>query len=160
MPYEWIKSDQAGRTLHLWPYRSLPRKGMVWFIGATAALIALPLLVLLGSPVLWGLLPFLTATIAAIYWALSRSYQDGEILEILVLSYGQTHLTRHGPRRKYAEWQANPHWVTVNLAAVGGPVPQYLTLKGNGREVELGAFLTPEERKTLDIELRAALRSI
>lgn len=160
MPYEWVKSDDGARTLHLWPYRSLPRKGMVWFIGSTAALIALPLLVLLGSPVLWGLLPFLLAAIAALYWALNRSYKDGEILEILVLSADQTYLTRHGPRRMHAEWQANPHWVKVNLAAVGGPVPQYLTMQGNGREVELGAFLTPEERKSLDIELRAALRSI
>lgn len=160
MPYEWIKSDGDAQTLHLWPYRSLPRKGMVWFIGGTAALIALPLLVLLGSPVLWGLLPFLLATVAAIYWALSRSYQDGEILEILVLSSDQAHLTRHGPRRKYASWQANPHWVKVNLAAVGGPVPHYLTMQGNGREVELGAFLTPDERKILDIELRAVLRSV
>jgi uncharacterized membrane protein len=160
MPYEWLKSDDGAKTLHLWPYRSLPRKGMVWFIGGTAALIALPLLVLLGSPVLWGLLPFLAATIAAIFWALHQSYKDGEILEILMLRPDQTHLIRHGKGGKRAEWQANPHWVTVNLAADGGPVPHYLTLKGNGREVELGAFLTPDERKRLDIELRAVLRSI
>jgi uncharacterized membrane protein len=160
MPYEWIKSEGDVRTLHLWPYRSLPRKGMVWFIGTTAALIALPLLVLLGSPVLWGLLPFLMAVIAALFWALNRSYKDGEILEILVVSPDQAHLIRHGPRKKHSEWQANPHWIKVNLAAVGGPVPHYLTLQGNGREVELGAFLTPDERKSLDIELRAALRSI
>lgn len=160
MPYEWITSEKDARTLHLWPYRSLPRKGMVWFIGGTAALIALPLLVLLGSPVLWGLLPFLVAAIAAIFWALNRSYQDGEILEILLLAPDHIHLSRQGPRRKYAEWQANPHWVKVNLAAAGGPVPQYLTLQGNGREVELGAFLTPDERKALDIELRALLRSV
>jgi uncharacterized membrane protein len=160
MPYEWLQSNDDTKTLHLWPYRSLPRKGMVWFIGGTAALITLPLLALLGSPVLWGILPFLVATVAAIYWALSRNYEDGEILEILVLSEGKTHLMRHGPRKQYAAWQADPHWVKVNLAAAGGPVPQYLTMKGNGREVELGAFLTPDERKTLDVELRAALRSI
>lgn len=160
MPYEWIKSEDDARILHLWPYRSLPRKGMVWFIGGTAALIALPLLVLLGSPVLWGLLPFLIAAIAAIFWALNRSYKDGEILEILVLSPNQTRLTRYGPRQKHAEWQANPHWIKVNLSAASGPVPHYLTMQGNGREVELGAFLTPDERKALDIELRALLRSI
>jgi uncharacterized membrane protein len=158
MPYQWIPSRDAPTALHLWPYRSLPRKGMVWFIGATAALIALPLLVLLGSPVLWGMLPFLMAAIAAIYWALNRSYRDGEVLEVLELSAQTLSLTRHGPHKRYAEWQANPHWVKVNLHAVGGPVPQYLTLQGSGREVELGAFLTEEERKTLDYELRGALR--
>jgi uncharacterized membrane protein len=36
-------------------------------------------------------------------------------------------------------------------------VPNYLTLKGNGREVEIGAFLSEPERLTLRRELMAAL---
>ena len=44
MPYEWLPPNADHQRLHLWPYRSLPRRGMVWFIGATAALIAVPLL--------------------------------------------------------------------------------------------------------------------
>ena len=57
MPYQWLPPTGETQRLHLWPYRSLPRRGMVWFIGGTAALIAVPLLGVLGSPVLWGLLP-------------------------------------------------------------------------------------------------------
>ncbi|MEM9269814.1 MAG: DUF2244 domain-containing protein [Pseudomonadota bacterium] len=34
----------------------------------------------------------------------------------------------------------------------------YLTLKGNGREIELGAFLSPEERVDLHNSLQEALR--
>ena len=45
----------------------------------------------------------------------------------------------------------------MTLYATEGPVPDYLTLKGDGREVELGAFLAPEERKALAGELRAEL---
>jgi uncharacterized membrane protein len=41
----------------------------------------------------------------------------------------------------------------------GGPVPSYLTLRGAGREVELGAFLTQDERVTLERDLRSALRA-
>jgi uncharacterized membrane protein len=37
-------------------------------------------------------------------------------------------------------------------------VPQYLTLRGAGREVELGAFLTEAERVSLESELRRALK--
>jgi uncharacterized membrane protein len=47
--------------------------------------------------------------------------------------------------------------VRLTVHKTGGPVPQYLTLKGNGREVELGAFLTEAERLTLADELNAAL---
>ncbi len=154
MPYEWLPPTGDQQRLHLWPYRSLPRRGMVWFLGGTAVLIAVPLLGLIGSPILWGLLPFLLATIAAIWWALERSFRDAEIVEDLTLTPDLVTLTRHGPRGKRQEWQANPHWVRLSLHATGGPVPQYLTMKGEGREVELGAFLTETERRALMSEVQ------
>ncbi len=40
----------------------------------------------------------------------------------------------------------------------GGPVPNYITLTGNGRTVELGgAFLSEEERRTLFNDVQAIL---
>ena len=159
MPYEWLAPTDDSRRLHLWPYRSLPRRGMVWFLGGTAIFIAVPLLGLIGTPVLWALLPFLLATIAAIWWALERSFRDGEIVEDLTLTPDRVSLVRHGPRGKRQDWQANTHWVRMTLHATGGPVPQYLTMKGEGREVELGAFLTAEERRQLCDEISTFLRA-
>jgi uncharacterized membrane protein len=104
-------------------------------------------------------LPFLLAALAAIWWALERSFRDGEIVEDLTISDELVTLTRHGPRGKRQDWQANPHWVRLTLHATGGPVPQYLTMKGQGREVELGAFLTAEERRRLCAEIARLLRS-
>ena len=57
-------------------------------------------------------------------------------------------------------WQANPYWVRVTLHETGGRVPQYLTLSGNDREVEIGAFLSPEARLVLAAELRAAFAAV
>lgn len=159
MPYQWLSPDASGPdTLHLrlWPYRSLPTEGFVWFIGGTSALIALPLIAVLGSPVLWGLLPFLVMAVVAIWWALQRSYRDAEVLEDLTLTPALVTLTRQGPRKAHAEWQANPHWVRVEMHETGGPVPHYLTLHGGQRTVEIGAFLSEDERVALSGELRAA----
>ncbi|QCO56979.1 DUF2244 domain-containing protein (plasmid) [Pseudorhodobacter turbinis] len=157
MPYEWSKTTTP-KQLTLWPYRSLPRRGFVVFIGGTAALISLPLLTVLGSPVLWGLLPFFVAAVAGMYWALQRNYRDGEILETLTFEGPRLHLTRHGPHGKHQTWEANPHWVRVETQAKGGPVPEYITLAGGPRKVELGTFLSEEERIALAQELRQALR--
>jgi uncharacterized membrane protein len=158
MPYEWLPPEGDEHRLHLWPHRSLNQRGFVWFIGATAALIALPLIGILGSPVLWALLPFLLAVIWAVWFALRKNGRDRDIVEDLRLSPTLIRLARHGPRGKRQDWEANPHWVRVTLYETGGPVPNYLTLKGQGREVELGAFLSKEERIALKDELLARLR--
>lgn len=165
MPYEWTAPDPSQpdppeAELHVWPYRSLPRRGQVVFIGTTATLVALPLLAVIGSPVLWGLLPFLLATLGAIWWAIERSYKDGAVLETLCIWPKRITLTRQNPRGPDQDWEANPYWTELSLHPDDGPVEEYLTLKGAGRTVELGAFLAPEERKALHGELSDRLRRI
>ncbi len=177
MPWEWdIAPDQgpdqapaspgafshaAGQRprarLHLWPYRSLPRRGFVAVIGLAFTLLLLPLLALVGSLLLWGMLPFVLTALAALWFFLEKSYRDGEILEELTIWDDLITLDRHGPAGAHQHWQANPYWTTVQLYPTGGPVPDYLTLKGGGREVELGAFLSEDERAPLCHTLRQIL---
>jgi uncharacterized membrane protein len=161
MPYEWIPSD-FGKQIELraWPHRSLSRRGFAVFIATTSVLIAVPLIGLIGKPVLWGVLPFLVAAVSAIWFALRRSERDREILEELILTRARARLVRTGPKIRHQEWEANSHWVQPILHPKGGPVPQYLTLRGGEREVELGAFLTEEERLSLHAELQSHLSSL
>ena len=160
MPYEFLPPEGDTQRLHIWPHRSLTQRGFVWFVGGTAALIALPLLSLLGNPVLWGLLPFLLGAIWAIWFALRKNGRDRDIVEDLTLTPTLVTLSRHGPRGQRQDWQANPHWVRVDCHPFGGPVPQYLTLKGGPREVEIGAFLSETERLSLRRELTARLADL
>lgn len=160
MPYQWQEAEEGRpRRLHLWPHRSLPPRGFVLFMAITAGMVALPLVAVLGSPVLWGLLPFLALAVAAIWFALMRSYRDRQILEDLTLLPDAMRLVRHGPRGRRQEWEGNPYWVRVELHPKGGPVPNYVTLSGGQREVEIGAFLSEEERIALAQDLRAALQA-
>ena len=155
MPYE--TSSTAETELNLWPYRSLPKKGFVTFIAITAAMLALPLVTILGSPVVWGLLPFFGLALAGVYYAIQRNYRDGELLEVLTITHDNTRLVRHNPRGPQQQWEANTNWVSVHMHKSGGPVENYVTLKGAGREVEIGAFLSSEERVTLHSELQEHL---
>ena len=139
---------------------STTQRGFVGFVGLTAALIAVPLFGTLGSPVLWALLPFLLGTIWAIWFALRKNGRDRDIVEELTLTPGRISLVRHGPKGQRQDWEANPYWVRAVLHETGGPVPNYLTLKGGGREVELGAFLSEDERIALRGELVAALAGL
>lgn len=164
MPYEWILSsnedaDSPLHELHLWPHRSLPKRGFVAFIGSTFLLLLLPLYPAIGSPVLWGLLPFLMGTLWLLYWAIQKSYRDGEVLEELRIWKDKVRLERHSRHKAIQEWEANPHWVEVKLHEKGGPVANYVTLRGANREVEIGAFLSDDERVDLYNELARYLPS-
>ena len=166
MPYEWITPADPGDTaapvaeLHLWPYRSLRRRDFVTFISATAAMVLLPLLAVMGSPVLWGLLPFFGLAVGGIWYALQRNQRDGEILEELRIWPDRMTLTHIDPRRGRHDWEANPYWVRVKIDPHHDRVPNYITLKGAEREVELGAFLSEDERAVLYDELDDAIRAV
>ncbi len=144
--------------LHLWPHQSLQPRGFAGFILITFSLSLMPLFAVMGSVVLWGLLPFMLAALGAIWVALSRSRRDAQILEVLTLSDDRAHLLRRNPRGDVLEWDCNRYWATPSLHEKDGPVPHYVTLSGNGREVEIGAFLSEDERVALYGELTSALR--
>jgi len=176
MPYQWDKKltkapASAGAFSHgevgeplailrLWPHRSLPRSGFVIFLTITILLLSLPLFGLLGTTALWGLLPFLALAVFGVWKAVERNYADGQISEVLTLWPDRVEVHRTAPRQAAKHWQANPYWVRLDLHETGGPVPYYLTLKGDGRQVELGAFLSPEERQALHGELETLLRNM
>lgn len=164
MPYEWKNTsapEDSGAVsfeLKAWPFRSLPRRGFVWFIGVTAALIALPLIAVLGTMVLWGLLPFVLLTLLGLWHGLQRSYRSGETTETLRLSGQDLSLIRHDTGKADRIWTTNSYWVRAQLRE--GPVEDYLTLTDGQREIELGAFLSPEERRELCRELQRNLQAV
>ena len=159
MPYRWTDTADT-KTLLLWPHRSLPRRGFAWFMLITFGLIILPLLPLLGTAILWGLLPFMLLAVAGMWWALQRSYRDGEMRETLTLTRQNISLIRTNPRGPPQTWAANPYWTSAKLHETGGPVPWYVTLTGDQRTVEIGAFLSEDERRAVHGEIAAALREM
>ena len=153
-------NDRVLARAVLWPHRSLPRKGMATAIGFAFVAIMIPVLPLLGSPVVWGLLPFTLGAVWLLWFFLERSYVSGHMREDLTLWPDRIEIVRTNPKGPEQRWTANPFWVRVSLLASGGPVDNYITLSGNGREVELGAFLTPEERQSLHADLQTLLNCI
>ena len=161
MPYdirEDIKDTQI-KIIEVWPYNSLKPKGFVLFLGSTFVFISLPLFNVLGTTVFWGLLPFLLLAFLGVWFALRQSLNDRQILEQLTLSKEEIALIRQNPTGEHKRWVCSPYWAKLKIYETGGPVANYITLTGNGRDVELGAFLSEDERKTLYEELEQLLYS-
>ncbi|MCX7890593.1 MAG: DUF2244 domain-containing protein [Rhodobacteraceae bacterium] len=177
MPWRWTEPADEGapersgapslapeRRLELWPHRSLSNRGFAAFILATAAMLSVPLLVLLGHPAVWVILPFMGLALAGTWLAIRRSDRDARLVEVLTLAPDRLRIVRREPGGRERSWEANPYWVRLRLYAGEGPVPNYLTLRGGGdaegREVEIGAFLSAEERLSLKGEIEAALAAL
>ncbi|APE43033.1 hypothetical protein BOO69_06075 [Sulfitobacter alexandrii] len=159
MPYEWTtQPDETPQRMRLWPHESLPARGFAAFILTTFTLILIPTLPLLGTILLWGLLPFMLAAVAGIYFALQANHRSRQIEEILILDADTARLTHRTPKGEVKEWDCNRYWTKVTKYEKDGPVPHYITLSGHGREVEIGRFLSEEERIALYDDLNRSLR--
>lgn len=151
------RDDPPLESFRIWPNRSLPFRGYVWVLVFTGVMLSIPLVPLLGSPVGWTLLPFLLAALGALAYFLRRNTTDGAAQwEELCIWPDLITVERHDPGQPPRFWRANPYWVEVTLQK-DAPLENYLTIKGEGRVIELGAFLSPEERLTLHGDLLRAL---
>ncbi|WP_137701376.1 DUF2244 domain-containing protein [Marimonas lutisalis] len=159
MPHRWSNTTDE-RQVTLWPHRSLPRRGFAAIILMAFLLATVPLYGLLGTVFLWGLLPFLLLAVAGLWWALEHTYKTAEVLETLTITPEQTRLVHQPPKGDVLTWECNTYWTRAQIYLTGGPVEHYVTLSGNGREVEIGRFLSEKERKILIGELKEALKDL
>lgn len=153
MPYQWTDTPEGPEVLTLSAFRSLPKRGFAAVILFMAFMLTLPLVSVLGTSVLWWMLPFLALAVWALWAALQRSYKDGEVSETLTRAGDVLTLTHSPARGEPKTWDCNVYWVKAEIHKTGGPVEYYVTLSGNGRRAEIGRFLSEDERKALHVEL-------
>lgn len=159
MPYEWKSAPSApSQEMRLWPHQSLPARGFAAVVLATFTMIMIPTMTLLGTSLLWGMLPFVMMAVAGIYIALQSNHKSRQIEETLTIDPEIACLTHTTPKGEVKEWRCNRYWTQVLKYESDGPVPHYVTLRGEGREVEIGSFLSEEERVDLYDDLQRTLR--
>ncbi|MTI03710.1 DUF2244 domain-containing protein [Roseibium sp. RKSG952] len=158
MPYRWNQTSDTEQELCLWPHNSLPPRGAMIVVLAVFLFGLIPLLAVLGSVLLWGLLPFLLLTVLGLWLAFEMNYRARSMFEVLTLTGTKAHLVHHSPRSGQKEWSCNRYWARPEMHKKGGPIPNYVTLVGDGREVEIGAFLSEKERIALYDDLVSRLK--
>ena len=92
------------------------------------------------------------------YFALQQNHKQRQILEVLTLEEDSVKLIHTPAKGDAVTRDCNRYWTQVSKHETSGPVPNYITLKGMGREVEIGAFLSEDERLTLFDDLQRALK--
>lgn len=155
----FIRRDPPVWRVRLWPHRSLDRGGFRWVMVVAAAGLALPLIALAPTGVSLPLLPWALGALLLLWGVLKASYFTGRLTEELRLWPDAIAVERREPWGRVHRWSANPYWVDIDVADTRD-VERYLTLRGGGRRIELGAFLTPDERAELAEELRRRIAGL
>ncbi len=153
------RSDPPVWRVRLWPHRSLSPQGFRWIMGLTAAGLCLPLIALAPTGASLALAPYAAAAFGTLWLFLKLSYFTGRLTEELLLWPDAIAVERREPMGKVKRWAANPYWVDIDTTNTRA-IQNYLTLRGGGRRIELGAFLTPEERIELAGELRRQINRL
>ena len=151
------RADPPVYQVTLWPHRSLSPEGRRTVLMIVAGGLCVPLMPAFGTPVFWGLLPFCVAALTLLWLGFRRSAFDGTLTEEFRLWRDEVRVERREPQGRVLRWRAQPYRLRLRLHPEGAKVENYLTLKGEGREIELGSFLSPEERLKLKAEIEAAL---
>ena len=136
----------------LYPNRSLGRFGF-HLLMAAIVLVSVAIgaaFVLAGA---WPVTGFLGLDVLLLYLAFRWNYRQGRRAEFIRLDGNELAVRRMEPSGRRREWRFDAYWVHVTI---DDPSNQ-LTLSSHGRTLEVGAFLSPEERLEVGKALRAAL---
>ncbi|WP_270937849.1 DUF2244 domain-containing protein [Falsiroseomonas oryzae] len=139
------------------PPGGLSARGMRWLCGLALAAAAVPALVftLMGA---WPVLGFLGVEVLLVLGLVATHRRWSRAAsETVLLTEGRLLVRRADGRGGQEEAELEPYWARVELEERAGAVP-VLTASARGRRVELGRFLSAEEKRELAAALLAALR--
>lgn len=137
------------------PYRSLGPFGFRLFIGVLV-LINLVFAIVMISQGAWPVAGFLGLDVLAIYVAFQLNYEQARAFERVTIVGDTLTVERVDKNGARTEWSFPAFWVSVWVDE--DELKTTVTLRSHGRALEVGAHLSPFERKDFAEALRKALR--
>jgi uncharacterized membrane protein len=146
-------TEPLRNRFELVPHCSLTVRGAFAFFG----MVFVPTFLIAGVSALqgfWPVLPFAGLEMAVLAWALKATFDRRRETETITVSDDAVRI-ESVHRRRRREIVFSRHWTQVKLRRpVSRLHPSRLTIESKGRELEVGRFLTEEERHGLAIRLQ------
>ena len=144
-------------NIRLVPNRSLNSNGTKVVFAVIAFGFLLPIIPFIGSPVGTTLTIFSGLTFYLFLTLLQKNFQQGSTFEEILISRRKIKVVHQEKNKDRLTWECNPYWTKVHLDTNNPRLKNYLTLAGKGKRIELGAFLSPDERLELRDKIQNAL---
>ena len=113
------RHDPPVYSVALWPNQSLTRGGYRAVLVIAGAGLALPLLPVAGTPVFWGLAPFLVLAFLALRHAILRNTRQMRLEERLSVWSDEVRVERREPDGRVLRWQSDPLSLRLRLHREG-----------------------------------------
>jgi uncharacterized membrane protein len=136
------------------PYRSLGPFGFRLFIGVLAGVNAAFAAVMISQGA-WPVAGFLGLDVLAVTVAFRLSYAQARAFERVVIDGETLSVERVDQKGARQSWEFPAYWVSVWFEE--SETHATVTLRSHGRSLEVGALLSPFERKDFAQALRKAL---
>ncbi len=151
------KGDPAFLRMRLMPNRSLDSTGTKIVFILIACGFLLPLIPFIGSAIGTTITIFSGLTFYLFLTLLQKNFQQAYIFEEIFISKNKVIVVHQEKNKEQKTWEGNPYWTRVRIDVNNPKLKNYLTLTGKGQHIELGAFLSPDERIELRDEIQNAL---
>ena len=151
------KREPTFLRMRLAPNRSLDSNGTKVVFLVIACGFLLHIIPFIGNPIGTTLTIFSGLTFYLFLIMLQRNFQEGNTFEEISISKSKVIVVHQEKNKEQKIWEGNPYWTRVALDINNPKLKNYLTLAGKGRHIELGAFLSPDERIELRDKIQNAL---
>ena len=156
-----VESDEAATKpaffyAEMRPHRSLSPMGF-WILMAAiggVSFITGMVFLLAGA---WPVFGFFGLDVVLVYVFFRLNYREARAFETLTLTETELLFCRVSPKGKVNSYRFEPYWLHVTIDTLS-QTQSRLTLSSHGKTVEIGAFLTADEKVDLAHEVRSALR--
>ena len=142
----------AAHHFDLTPHVSLSPRGARVFFAA----VCVPTIGIAGAATVlgfWPILPFAGAEMLLLGWALYSNMQRRHVHESIDVS--ETQVVVEYSRGETKRFVFPRHWAQVKIRRPKSPLQRgQLVIESHGRSIEVGQFLSEEERQRLAAELR------
>lgn len=141
----------------LHPHRSLGRGGFRLLMGAVILINLMVAGICLAAGA-WPVVPFCGLDVLVLWLAFRVNYRDARLYERVRLTERDLTVQRVAWKTPERHWTFQPYWLRVRVDDRPSRRHQ-VTLSSHGQSVEVGAFLSPEERAEFARALNDALRA-
>ena len=131
--------------IRLRPNCSLSTRG-AWLFFASCCLASFGVAALMALHGWWPVLPFAGLEMALLAWALRLTMQRSNVLELIHIDDSNVRVERLD-RQSHVQAVFPRHWSRVRLLRAANPHhPSRLLIASHGRSLDVGCFLTEDER--------------